>query len=411
MKKEQLLHTPEGVRDIYNREYAKKIKIERIIQDLMNSYGYQGIQTPTFEFFDIFGKEKGSVVSKEMFKLFDREGNTLVLRPDMTPSVVRCACKYFSTEDMPVRLGYLGNTFINKSSYRGRLKESTEVGAEFIGDGGKDADAEIVALVIECLKGCGLSEFQIDVGHAGFLEGLFEEAKIEDTDVIEEILTLLKNKNFFALENLLLELDLSEDIKKVFSKIQAYTGSMEQVEEVGQHLTNEKCHKAIRRMTELYKTMGYYGYQQYLSFDLCMVTEYRYYTGIIFNGYTYGTGDAIVSGGRYDSLMKQFGTDAPAVGFKISIDNLLIALSRQNIETKTKEVKTMIVYKDAQKEVAIRLACDMRAKGEWVQVFSMAPGHELDYYLQLGKKNQIENLLYVEPETKQIRAYALTEGK
>jgi ATP phosphoribosyltransferase regulatory subunit len=406
----QLLHTPEGVRDIYNSEYARKLKIEKTIQKTMNCYGYQGIQTPTFEFFDIFAKERGSVISKEMFKFFDREGNTLVLRPDMTPSVVRCACKYFSKEDMPVRLGYLGNTFINKSSYRGRLKESTEVGAELIGDGGKDADAESVAVVIECLLNCGLKEFQIDAGHAGFLEGLFEEAGISN-EVAEEIRELLKNKNFFALENLLLELELSDNIRKVFDTIQKYTGSIEQVEAVSKLLTNEKCHKAIRRLTELYKIMGYYGYQQYMSFDLCMVTEYRYYTGVIFNGYTYGTGDAIVSGGRYDSLMKQFGNDVPAVGFKISVDGLLTALSRQKIEIEVPSVKTMIVYHDASKEVAIRLACQMRKEGKWVSVFSIEPGSDLERYLQLGKKDEMEELLYIEPETNVVKTYSLTEGE
>jgi ATP phosphoribosyltransferase regulatory subunit len=406
----QLLHTPEGVRDIYNGEYARKLKIEKTIQKTMNLYGYQGIQTPTFEFFDIFAKERGSVISKEMFKFFDREGNTLVLRPDMTPSVVRCACKYFSKEDMPVRLGYLGNTFINKSSYRGRLKESTEIGAELIGDGGKDADAESVAVVIECLLNCGLKEFQIDAGHAGFLEGLFEEAGISD-EVAEEIRELLKNKNFFALENLLLELELSDNIRKVFDTIQKYTGSIEQVEVVSKLLINEKCHKAIRRLTELYKIMGYYGYEQYMSFDLCMVTEYRYYTGVIFNGYTYGTGDAIVSGGRYDSLMKQFGNDVPAVGFKISVDGLLTALSRQKIEIEVPSVKTMIVYHDASKEVAIRLACQMRKEGKWVSVFSIEPGSDLERYLQLGKKDEMEELLYIEPETNVVKTYSLTEGE
>jgi ATP phosphoribosyltransferase regulatory subunit len=328
----------------------------------------------------------------------------------MTPSVVRCACKYFSKEDMPVRLGYLGNTFINKSSYRGRLKESTEIGAELIGDGGKDADAESVAVVIECLLNCGLKEFQIDAGHAGFLEGLFEEAGISD-EVAEEIRELLKNKNFFALENLLLELELSDNIRKVFDTIQKYTGSIEQVEVVSKLLINEKCHKAIRRLTELYKIMGYYGYEQYMSFDLCMVTEYRYYTGVIFNGYTYGTGDAIVSGGRYDSLMKQFGNDVPAVGFKISVDGLLTALSRQKIEIEVPSVKTMIVYHDASKEVAIRLACQMRKEGKWVSVFSIEPGSDLERYLQLGKKDEMEELLYIEPETNVVKTYSLTEGE
>ena len=89
----ELLHTPDGVRDIYNLECAKKDAVERRISEVMKRYGYRNIQTPTFEFFDIFKKERGSVISKEMFKFFDRDGETLVLRPDITPSIARSAAK------------------------------------------------------------------------------------------------------------------------------------------------------------------------------------------------------------------------------------------------------------------------------------------------------------------------------
>ena len=108
-------------------------------------YGYEHIQTPSFEFFDIFSKDRGSVSSQEMFKFFDRDNNTLVLRPDMTPAVARCVAKYFMDDPMPLRLCYLERTFKNNSSYQGRLKERAESGAELIGDDCADADAEVIA--------------------------------------------------------------------------------------------------------------------------------------------------------------------------------------------------------------------------------------------------------------------------
>mgnify|MGYP002229040180 FL=1 len=97
--------------------------------------------TPTFEFFNIFGSDVGTTPSKDLYKFFDKEGNTLVLRPDFTPSIARSAAKYYIEDDMPVKLCYLGNTFINSSDYQGRLKESTQCGAELIGDGSISADA------------------------------------------------------------------------------------------------------------------------------------------------------------------------------------------------------------------------------------------------------------------------------
>ena len=113
----KLLHTPEGVRDIYDGEYNQKIKIEEQLLEVLKLYGYKRIQTPMFEFFDIFNRDKGSVSSKEMYKFFDREGNTLVLRPDMTPSIARCVAKYYEEEELPIRLCYKGNTFINNHSF------------------------------------------------------------------------------------------------------------------------------------------------------------------------------------------------------------------------------------------------------------------------------------------------------
>ena len=123
--KKDLLHTPEGVRDIYNGECASKLVLQSKLHDVCALYGYNDIQTPSIEFFDVFSKERGSVSSNEMFKFFDRYGNTLVLRPDMTPAIARTAAKYFAESKLPLKLCYVGNTFVNvNKSYQGKLKEA-----------------------------------------------------------------------------------------------------------------------------------------------------------------------------------------------------------------------------------------------------------------------------------------------
>ena len=93
--KDILLHTPEGVRDIYNSEFQRKDAVENHMKDVMKNYGFHQFMTPTFEYFDIFNKERGTVPSKDMYKFVDRDGETLVLRPDMTPQAARCVAKYF----------------------------------------------------------------------------------------------------------------------------------------------------------------------------------------------------------------------------------------------------------------------------------------------------------------------------
>ena len=117
----RLLHTPEGVRDIYGKEYARKLAVEQKLQKAIHCFGYEDIQTPSIEFFDVFSKEIGTTPSKELYKFFDKEGNTLVLRPDFTPSIARCAAKYFMEEKVPLRFSYNGNTFTSSSSLLGNL--------------------------------------------------------------------------------------------------------------------------------------------------------------------------------------------------------------------------------------------------------------------------------------------------
>ena len=150
------VHTPEGVRDIYGKEYAVKLSIEEHIHGQLNSYGYEDIQTPTFEFFDVFSKDIGTTPSRELYKFFDKEGNTLVLRPDFTPSMARCAAKYYMDEDVPIRFCYLGNTFTNTSNLQGKLKEVTQMGAELMGLSGDQLHLKIshIGKDLKWIKAC-----------------------------------------------------------------------------------------------------------------------------------------------------------------------------------------------------------------------------------------------------------------
>ena len=208
-----LLHTPEGVRDLYNEECAKKETVSAKIGAVFHRFGYRSIQTPSYEFFDIFNKDRGSVASNQMFKFFDRDGNTLVLRPDITPSIARCAAKYFMDEDMPVRLCYNGNIFINNMSLRGSLKESTVMGAEMINDTTTDADAEMVAMLIQSLQVSGLTEFQVEIGQVDFFNGLVEEAGFNEQET-DELRTLIEQKNYFGVEEMLSAKELPEQLMR-----------------------------------------------------------------------------------------------------------------------------------------------------------------------------------------------------
>jgi len=392
--KTNLLHTPDGVRDIYNVECAKKHTLEKRLRALLRLYGYEEIQTPTFEFFDIFNTERGTVSSREMFKFIDRDGHTLVLRPDITPSIARAVAKYYGDEHIPMRFAYTGSTFKNNSKYQGRMRETTQLGAEFIGGGTVEADAELIALSIELMKAAGLTEFQVDIGHVSFFGSLMEEACIDDEDE-EKIRLLIENKNYFGLEDFLDKLDISGALKAVIARLPKWFGTVEIISEAREMTKNPAALAALDRLETIYHILGYYGLQNYVTIDLGMLTEYNYYTGVIFRGYTYGTGDAIVKGGRYDSLLGQFGKDAASVGFAVVVDQLMLALSRQKIDIPLKAVTTMILYHEAQMKTAIELSVKLRSQKKGAALMCMEEGRTVADYMEYSKKHQILAIYYL----------------
>lgn len=391
---DKLLHTPEGVRDIYNSECETKMSLERNLKSRIHRYGFRDIQTPTFEFFDIFSKERGTVPSKDMYKFFDREGNTLALRPDITPSIARCVAKYYKEESMPIRLCYCGSTFINNTSYQGKLKETTQLGAELINDASVEADAEMIVLTVECLKLSGLEEFQVEIGQADFFKGLVEEATLKD-DEVEQLRVLIENKNLFGVEELISEKQIEEPVKKVFLQLTELFGSIEIVSSIKSIIKNQRAIKAIERLEQLYDLLKAYGVEKYISFDLGMLSKYNYYTGIIFRAYTNGTGDAVITGGRYDTLVSQFGKDAPAIGMAVLVDQLLTALSRQKLIPKLEPTNTLIVYKKELRNTAIALTQHFRSEDMNIELLLEEKEIEINTYIEYANRSSIGGILYL----------------
>ncbi len=392
---DQLLHTPDGVRDIYNGECRQKLLLQEKLHEVLKRYGYRDIQTPTFEFFNIFSKEIGTTPSKDLYKFFDKDGNTLVLRPDFTPSIVRSAAKYYTDDKIPVRLCYMGNTFINSSSYQGRLKENTQCGAELIGEKSIAADAEILAMVADSLRAGGLKEFQISVGHAQFFKGLVQEAGL-DEEQEEELRELLSNKNFFGVEEFVETLNLDSDLMQLFSMLGRFDTTAEELEEACKFAGNyPEILSALSNLLQLDTYLKMYGIEKYVSFEPGIVSDYHYYTGIIFYGYTFGTGEPVVKGGRYDTLPEYFGKHAPAIGFAIVVDQLLAALSRQKISLPVPEEYVLLVYGQDSLSHAVQKAQHLRSQGCHAALVPADEKWTRDDYCNYAVKNHISKVEFI----------------
>ena len=392
MKK--VLHTPEGVRDIYNVECGKRLALEGRLKKVFHLYGYHDIQPPTFEYFDVFGKEIGTIPSKDLYKFFDKDGNTLALRPDITTSIARAVATLFKEEELPIRLCYTGNTFVNHSNYQGRLRETTQMGAELMGDDSVEADAEMLALVIESLLTIGLKEFQLNVGNVDFFQSLIEDACL-DEEAEERVRELINNRNYFGVEEFLESIQVKRSSKEAFAALNELVGGVDILVHAKNIAPNSKGVMAIRRLEKIYDTLKLYGVEKFVNFDLSMTGTYGYYTGIIFRGYTFGTGDAIVKGGRYDHLIEKFGKQSPSIGFAIVLDELMNALTRQKIRIVYTRKNTMIIYDEGKQREAIALAKDFRRKAKNAELIKKDKGKLLEDYVAYGKEYYAGNLIYI----------------
>ena len=390
----RLVHTPEGVRDIYGKEYADKQTVQRLFGEKIHSFGYQDIQTPTFEFFDVFSREIGTTPSKELYKFFDKEGNTLVLRPDFTPSIARCAAKYFMDETIPLRFCYAGNNFINTNSLQGKLKETTQMGAELIGDASPGADAEMIAMLVEALFNAGLKEFQVSVGQIDFFKGLCEQANL-DAETELERRGFISNRNDFGAQELLERKNIPSQVCEALLSVSSLFGSYDILDKALACAGNPRSTKAIERLKEVYELLKVYGVEKYISFDLAMVSKYHYYTGVIFNAYTYQAGSAIAKGGRYDRLLEKFGKPAPATGFVVIIDDLVTALTRQKRCPVLENKNLLLVYEGDVKE-AISTANEYRAKGYAAVLMKLEK--ERQCYTTFAEENNFSQVIFLGKE-------------
>lgn len=236
------------------------------------------------------------------------------------------------------------------------------MGVERIGDDSAEADAELLAMTVECLLKAGLKEFQVSVGQVDYFKSLLQDANL-DIEEEENLRSLISQKNYFGVEDLVRSQNIPESLEKAFLELPHLFGSSEVLQKA-RSLTDNICAiKAVERLEEIYEILKIYGYEKYVSFDFGMLSKFQYYTGIIFQAYTYGTGEPVVKGGRYNNLLKHFGKPAASIGFGITVDNLLMALSRQKISLPEKKTPVILTYTEANRREAILEAQKLRNEG------------------------------------------------
>lgn len=345
------IYTPEGVQDILFESCSQKRLLESKIRKAFILNGYKEIETPTIEFYDTFGGERGLINQESMYKFCDSKGRLLVLRPDLTVPVARVAATRLKDEVLPIKCCYIGNTFSFDELGGGRQNEFTQAGCELLGINSPEADAEVVAMAIETVKSTGIEEFQIDIGQVGFFKGLMEESGLSE-DEIEEVRELIDQKNLVGVEQVMDRHKVKTPLKRIILDLPKLFGSRDILQNINSEDIGKEATKAIENIKAVLEILEDRNLAQYVSLDLGMVQSLNYYTGIVFRGFTYGVGFPILSGGRYDKLVAKFGRDCEATGFSLGINMVMMALERQKKLVKQQPEGVFITYEKNARKLA-----------------------------------------------------------
>jgi ATP phosphoribosyltransferase regulatory subunit len=401
------MNIPKGLNDLLPEEVLKRRFIENKISQVFKEWGYQEIITPTFEFYEILAQSAGSIMKKEMIKFFNREGNIIALRPEMTTSMARVASTKMQYMLKPLRFYYIGNVFRYDNKV-GSQREFCQAGVELIGINSSKSDAEVIALAVECLKNSGLKKFFIDIGHINFFNGVMQSIKIKK-ERKQEIKEAILNKDFVLLEKMLSFSDIKDKEKEFILKIPTLRGGKEVLEEAEKMINNKLSLSALKEIKEVYNLLRDYGLEEYILIDLGIIRDFDYYTGIVFEGYTDYLGFPVCGGGRYDNLCSKFGRDLPSTGFAIGLERLAIILEKENGDSlKLEGPDKYLVYYQNDKtyfKKALKVAGNLRKKGliveleigrrEFTEVLNYARSKGVKYIVrvevnQLGKIKRVE---------------------
>ncbi|XEC94842.1 ATP phosphoribosyltransferase regulatory subunit [Paenibacillus tarimensis] len=359
MSKPKVFEKPIGVKDYLPHEVSRLRHIERQVLDCMRSWGYEQIMTPTMEYYDTVGIASATSDQK-LFKLLNNRGTTLVLRSDMTGPIARVVASLLKESPFPHRLSYHSNVFRAIEEEAGREAEFFQTGLELVGDPSADADAEVVALAIASLKAAGVDRFKIAIGHVGFLNGLFEETLNGNLEAQEQLKACLLGRDYVGYREQLRRLELNESLQQELEGILRLRGGQEICEQALQLSGNPTAQNSIRHLCEIWEVLKAYGVCEHVLIDLTMIGDFTYYTGMTFEGYAADLGFPVVSGGRYDNLLKQFGRPAPATGFALKTTRIL-ELARDEMVQERQRV--LIGYDSGSRTVALSEARRYRDEG------------------------------------------------
>ena len=347
MKRYDLL-TPEGTRDLLFDECIAKRMIEDKIRKIFTDYGYSEVVTPGLEFYDVFNGKVRYFPQESMYKLVDGKNRMMVLRPDSTMPIARLVATRLRKEPLPLKLFYNQSIFMVNPKNSGRDDEFAQSGIEILGGSSKAADYEALVIAAQALSACDDgNSFRLEIGESSIFRLLIEELGVDEEES-EKIQALIDTKNYPALNEALS--GFSGAAAEAIRALPTLFGGAEVFDRAEQYMMTDELKAKLAALRETYEGLNAAGISE-VKVDLGLVHKKNYYTGIIFRGYVEGYGLPVLSGGRYDTLLGDFGRSVPAVGFAVNVEAAAKVMLKNNSDVSLAVAPDVLVYAEVGCEV------------------------------------------------------------
>lgn len=339
--------------------------------------GFDFIKTPTLEYYDTVGKAS-AIVESSLFKLVDSQGNTLVLRPDMTTPIARVASSKLLKEKIPLRLAYFANVFRAQETEGGRPAEFEQMGVEIIGDSSVYADAESLLTVIELLKALEVKQFKLTIGNVGILNAILSQ-NVRTEEQFKELYKLLVEKNIVGFEEAVKLFELPQKNKQTLLTFIEEATDLNNINQIDKYLIEKDDFIYMER---LQKILAISEVEKYIYFDFTLASHMNYYTGMLFEVFATGAGFPLGNGGRYDGLLDEFGSQVGAIGFGLRVDQLLEVMP--SLQKDQEEV--LVLFAENEFPLAVAKAAALRKEGKRTTLQSIEGLENIAVFEQLFSK-------------------------
>jgi ATP phosphoribosyltransferase regulatory subunit len=309
---------PSGTRDVLPDEMRELRALTERVRAVFDQAGYGEVYTPALEYDAQLPRWGPS--PRPAYRMFDEQGQVLVLRSDMTVPIARLVATRYHSVEPPLRFCYFAHAYRGVRPQRGQSRELLQAGVELIGSAAPEGTAEVLTVLCDAMDAAGLKTYRVGLGDASLYPALLDAVGIA-SELHERILNELAAGDFVGVEREVGELNTSREDADLLLRVPQTRGGPEVLERLSGPL--EAAATGMRAVHSLLAPQV----AERIIFDLGLVRSLGYYTGAVFQVYDPAHGVPIGSGGRYDELLGTFGRPLPAVGFALNVERLHIALT------------------------------------------------------------------------------------